>query len=446
MSETKLELSDLKRSLEELKIELPTDFSGSTESTVDEIYAMTKKIESGVADSLGWLASKEAYIASIEDHMKRRIAIGEWAKREDEVHGYLEACLTHDCPYFKVAAAMSYFKYWFSLPLNSQQDANKMLEDFLVRKLLVEDLKGHIELKFKRFRIGDFGFEKEDEEEIEKAVIAFKRNLQSFEDQRRKSEFRKEQEKADITLEELLVGKNGRCFMQVPPQPPKFEGGNWLAGGGLTVEADDRFITPISGVGKLEIQVKRMREIRVRIERHTLEWSAPPATGNKNFGRVFDWVMRNNDFTEEQAENYVNKMKALWHLIARAQKGQEAKEHLAEIKEEFRKKATISPYEIFGFTGENAKGIACLELDGPYVDGDGPAIYEFFFLLEKGEDDGENFISIKDMPSHVAELLGELSGKKFLGEENFMGVPPVLRRVLRYIKSQQELAYEISEA
>lgn len=446
MSETKLELSDLKKSLEELDLELPTDFSGLAKSAVEEIYAMTQKIESGVKDSLKWLANKEAYIDSIEDRMKRKITIDGWKKKEKEVQEYLNACLTHNCLYFKVAAAMSYFKYWFSLPPNWQEDANKMLADFLDRKLLIEDSDGPIELNFKHFRIGDFGFEKEDEEEIEKALIAFKRNLQAFENQKRKSKSREEQKKADVTLDDLLAGKNGRCFMQVPPQPPRFEGGKWLAGGGLTVEANNKFIIPILGVGGLEKHIERMKQLGVHLERHTLKYSCPPATGNERFEIIFDWVMKNNDLTEEEAEDYVNKMKVLWHLIARARKGQEAKERLAEIKEEFRKKATISPYEIFGLKGDAAKGIAYIELEGPCIDGDKPAIYEFFLLLERGEENGKNFISIKDMPPHVAVLLGEFSGKKFSEEKDFLETPGILRRVLRHIKNQQKLAYEISKA
>ena len=151
-------LEELRKSFNGLQFELPKDFSSAGQN-VDEIYAYAKDIGDRVAASLKLLAGKETYFAGIEDRLKRRIAVEEWAKKEDEINGFLEATLGHNVLYFRLAAATSYLKYCFSLTFKSHEEASKMLVDLKNRKLLVEEDGGPIPIGYKNYRLGDFGFE-----------------------------------------------------------------------------------------------------------------------------------------------------------------------------------------------------------------------------------------------------------------------------------------------
>ena len=379
--------------------------------------------------------------------MKRRIAIDEWGRKEDEIHGFLEATLGHNVLYFKLAAAMSYLKYCFSLTFKSHEEASKMLVDLESRGLLVKD--GPIPIGYKKYRLGDFGFEPEDAKELESLITSFTRKFMALEKQRRHNKSVAMEENSNITMDELWDGKIGKCFMQVPPECYENRDGEtkWRAGGAIVVQATPKEVFPISATGGLEASVRDMRDIKVRLPRYSLKWDGPPGDG-KNFGRVRDGVMRTHDVTEEEAQRYVNMMKVLWHLIHRAFKALDAKEKLGELNEEFRQRATISPETFFGLNGSDApkNGIVCLEYEGAFKDTDKLSIYNMFFLAERTEEDGRSVVSSVDMPPHTAEILGKLSGKRFSEGENFRELPAVLRRILHAIKGQMELALEIAKA
>jgi len=379
--------------------------------------------------------------------MKRRIAIDSWAKKEDEIQGFLEAALKHDVLYFKLAAAMSYLKYCFSLTFKSHEEASKMLVDLKNRGLLVEG--GPIPIGYKKYQLGDFGFEPEDTKELESLITSFARKFMALEKQRRHDKSRVMEEDSNITMDELLDGKIGKCFMQVPPEcyENRDGGTKWRAGGAIVVQATPKEVFPISATGGLETSVRDMRDIQVRLPRYSLKWDGPPGDG-KNFSRVRDGVMKTRDVDEEEAQRYVNMMKVLWHLIHRAFKALDAKEKLGELNEEFRQRATISPEAFFGLNGSDApeNGIVCLEYEGAFKDADKPSIYNLFFLAERTEEDSRSVVSIVDMPPHTAEILGQLASKRFSEGENFKELPAVLRRVLYAIKGRLELASEIAKA
>lgn len=453
MSETETLISgleDLRRSFEDLEFELPADsFGDATEQTVDEIYSLYQKVATRVAASLKWLRQKDAYLAGIEDRMKRRIANAEYAKKEDEVQGFLEAALAHEVLYFRLAAAMAYLKYCFSLTFKNHEEARAMLADLEERKLLVEAAGGPISIGYKKYKLGDFGFAQEDAEEIEGKITAFSRKFMALEKQRRHEESQSMQEDSNINMDGLWGDKHGRCFMQVPPECYEDRDGNtkWRSGGAMVVQATYKEVFPISATGGIEPIVNSMREAHIRLPRHCLQWKNPPGEG-KSFSRVRDEIMRRQDVTEDEAQKRVNLMKVFWYLIHRAFKALDAKEKLGELKEEFRNRQNIEPEQFLGLNGSDAPqfGTACVEYEGAFKDSGGPTVYDMFFLVERAEEDGRSVISIVDMPPHAAEILGKLSGKKFSEGENFRELPAVLRRVLQAIKGRMELASEIAKA
>ncbi len=440
-------MEDLRKSFDELKLKLPKDFAGPVEETVEKMFALTQEVESGVAAALEWLAKKNAFIAGIENRMKRRIAESEWAVKEDETRGYLEMCLSHENPFIRLAAAMSYLKYCLLGKFRDVEDASRSVSDLEERKLLVQAHDGFT-IGYKKYRLGEgFEFDPQDAEVIEEQAKKFTRQLMSLEKQRRGAVTDEMKQDANLNMEDVWDNeKTGRCFMEVPPEWDE-DNERWRRGGQMVVLLTQKDVIPVSGNGAMEPTIRRMKELDIHLQRHTLLWDAPPGSG-KAFHRVKESVMRTRDLTEEEASEYVNKLRLFWYLIDRAFKGEEAKEKLEQTRQEFLSRAGITPEQFFGLNGSDtpADGIACLEFEGAFHTKGKQPIYSLFFLIERSKVDGRSVLSLVDMPPHVAELLGNLQGKQLSEGEDFREVPNTLGKILRAIQGQKNMEVEINNA
>jgi len=439
--------TELEISFGNLKLKLP-DFtsSGATEQTYDE----TKRVGSAVVAALKWIADKDGYIAGIDDRMKRRIMTDEMNKKQAEIEENLKKCLNHEVLYFKLAAAMAYLRYYSSLVFKNSDDASKMLADTERRGLLIKDDHGPILINYQRYRVGEFGLEPEDNQEIETSFAKFSRGLMTLIDQNRQSKTAKMKEETNIDMDGLRGNKIGRCCLLIPPESYKDNGGKtqWRRGGSLLVEATDKEIIPISASGAIEQSVKSMREMDVRLQRYTLGWDCPPGAGQKAFSRIKDEISRRRDITDSDAEKHVNLIRKLWYLIDRAFKAIDANERLEEVREEFQKRTTITQNQFFGLE-EDARpknGIACVGFEGALHTDNKSSVYSPFFLVERSAEHGTNVIKIVDMPPPVYDLLGTCVNREYVEGSDFGGLPNVFRRTLCEIRRQLDMAAEIAKA
>ncbi|MCX6719756.1 MAG: hypothetical protein NTV36_01440, partial [Candidatus Staskawiczbacteria bacterium] len=88
----------------------------SAKTGIEEIYEIVQKVREGVPSVLKKLAHKDEDLASIEDRDLRRVAVQDWAKKQDELEGYLERVLTAEYPPIKATAAMAYLRHCLTTP------------------------------------------------------------------------------------------------------------------------------------------------------------------------------------------------------------------------------------------------------------------------------------------------------------------------------------------
>lgn len=458
-TEKKIEggFAGLSESFKHLKLEVPKlgDLSGNFGDMDAEIEARSvgvQEISDGMANALAWLADAQKWVEDHTQRVKRKMAADKVAKKKQMTEEYVEACFSHEDSYFRSAAAMAYLRHSFSQTFKTAEDASAMLAGLETRGVLVKTgNNGQIMIGYQHYNVGqDFGIDPEDLAEITEAIAKFSRQLMQLVRQQRQEKAKEMADEADIDLAMVLKGKNGKCLLEVPAESYRDREGHekWRGGGSLLAEFCEREVLPISGVGSIENAVKGMVEADVRLQRHTLVWDMPPASGKAAFERVLKGVMDTMGLSETEAERYINQMKAMWWLINRAVRAMEGKEAMQKLKEEFYSKADITATQLFGLNGSHKpqNGTACLEFHGTFHNkANQPALANLIFLATGGEDGGEATIEVTEVPEHLNEVLGGFVGKKFPVKDNFSNCPAQLGRILRGIRGQLDLAAEIAK-
>lgn len=459
-------LDRLKAEFQELNLDLLnaklSDNFDNTTKGVDEIFKATLKIQETVTSVLKWLDSKDVYLDNIQDPMKKRIAIGEMTRKQDVAQGQLELWLTHGVSYFRLAAALAYLKYAFSQTYKTTDEARKMLADLVKRRLIVKADKGPILIGYDRCALGEeFGFESEDAEEIVRWIGDYSRKLMALIKQERNVVIRKMQQEADITPEEVWDGHaTGMCLFSVPAESYIIwvngeQKERWRGGGPLQVQVTAKEIIPLSGKGgSLEEQVNLLRERDVRLPRHTIKWDCPPGGDGKSeaskkaFARTLEGVMRTRDLNEDEAVEYIGKMRMLWYIVIRAYRAADSAQEQAALKEELRELATIKPEDFFGLNGSNqlADGNALLEFEGCFQIEGKSSVFGPFALARRSNENNRNVVEILRIPPHVHNFLGGFVGKKFSEGEDFRELPGYMRRFFRAVRGRVEMAQAVDQA
>lgn len=422
-------------------------------SNTEEIFAAIDKIRQGIPAALKFLAEGGAQLEAISDRVKRRAAKIIWEKRADEASGYLEHALDKSLPdHLRAAAAMAYLNYRFSQEFKNPVEANDILSDLEARGLLIkQEGQGPILIGYQHYSLGQFGLEPEDQEEVQGKIAEFcRRQMQAVKEERRRQGLEMEA-KANIDIAGLLGKKVGRCFLEIPAESFEKRDGSqgWRGGGQILVEATEKDIIPISATGSIEKVVQGMVERRVVLQRHTLTWDTPPGCNQKTFDRMMEAVMNRSDLTAEEAEKWINSVKALWYLIHRGIDAISAKEKAKEEFKQFEKEADISACQFFGLNGSagnTQSGTALLSFDGNFKRDGKPSVASPFVLVRRS-DEGENtIVEVVKIPRHAYEFLKEHVGKKYAEGKDFNGCPANLGRLLRAIRGQEELAAVLNKS
>jgi len=450
-------LDKLKEAVKDLKLQVPRlrelPSLAQLGATVEGKIQAVSQIQEGVENALKFLAEVRAQVSKYNDNrLARKIVVEESSRDVAEMQEYLDSVLTLDDKIFRQAAGVAYLKTVLSAEFQDYDEAANALRDLETRGLLVKAAgkEGPILVGYQRYTVSEkFGLEKEDLAEINETVAKFSRTLMGLVSQRRQEQTKEVQQEVDISLQEALAGKNGKCLLEVPAESyvDRRDGKEkWRGGGSLLVDFRGKEVLPILGIGSIENAVVGMAKADIRLPRYTLEWETPPGSGDKAFKRVQAGVMETLGLNAADAEAYINKMKALWHLIRRAVRSLQDREAMAKLREEFQRKADLTPAEFFGFNGRTHHGIACLEFQGAFRQKAGQAsTYNLFFLATRCQKVNKEIVEVTEVPPHLQDVLGGFVGKSFPAEDNFTGCPGQLGRILRGIRGQIDLASETAK-
>lgn len=344
--------------------------------------------------------------------------------------------LAHPEKECRKTASLTYFLTAFSVELSNQTEIQDIIQDLYKKGLLKEVPE---EKKWARKQATFFLGEKKlivadscglTQEEKEQVICSFKEMLFRAKiriTNERKKKADEMKKKGEISLQEMLKGRNGLCFLEVPPEGE-------YKGGVLLVKAVDDKIYPIDASGGFEYAIQEAARLRIGkepifLKRLTLGIEKQPPQLNR------------------MGETIATKLFLLWNLIQRAIR-QEAKETLIRTeREEFRKKADIKSAEEFFF--KKAVGSYCVEFQGPWFKNGQEIITEnVFVLIDRSKTETGTVISILEIPTHLKKqrFFGDLETLEPYKEgKGFNDLPQPLKAVLQATYRQVKRSIEKKE-
>jgi len=442
------------------------DVSGKGQ-TVKEKIQTVKQIREDVGNAMAWLHSVAEEVASYDPETEdgrlgRRIAEEEYKGDVTETNTYLDDILASEDLLWKSAAAAAYIKSRLSGDFRTYQEAFDALRDLETRKLLAEAVNGAIRVGYKHYQVNpEFAIAPDDIAQFSGVIATFSKTLMGLVRQQRQEITKELQEQSEMSLEEAMAAanKDGKCLLAIPPESYIGQGGKemWGGGGNLLVHFSAQKVVPLRATGSIERSVDDMLKLRVFLPRYTVSWGTAPASGCDALAKAVSWAMANIEIYDkglkrkrtlnsDEAKEYVRLERLLWRWLNRTHKDLKAKKAMEAQRTEFSGKATIKPPEAFGLNGDagNPKyGIALLEFNGTFRQSDGKSIPSPFLLVSLSEEEGQTMIEIVGLPRHLQSFLGEFAGKKYPVRDSFNSCPPQLRRMLRAIRGQVEMAMEV---
>lgn len=419
-------------------------------SNMEEMVAQKREvchqIQEDVANGLKYLSDVQRLLESQTDRMGKRIVESETKEGVSEVEEYLDGVLLVEDPIYLQCAVLAYIKSALSQEFADCMQAHAALHGLEARGILVKEDNGPVKVGYQRFALSDkFGFDPEDIVEINKVAGKFSRRIMVLERQDRQEKRKKATEEADIELSEALEGGNGLCLIGIPPESYETNDGQeaWRGGGNMLVRFTDKAVIPVQGIGSIQRVVEMMVNLGTTISRDSLGQDTPP-----DFQSTRRRIMSTMDMKYDDAVAMTKKVQAFWHLIQRGVRACQSQEAMAKIREELQKKADISADDFFGLNGSEKPrhGVACLCFEGVFQQRvRQERLYNLFFLAERGTNGDKEVVVITEVPEHLRETLGEFIGKEFPTEGNFSHCPGQLRRMLRGIRSQLDMAHEVAK-
>ncbi len=415
---------------------------------VEAKLANALQVQKGITDALEWMAGVIIWLALCQDPMKKKIAKATIADEQANVRSYIDECLGSEEPIYRNVAAISYLNFVFGQEVADKDEAAELLADLEERKLLVKVTQGPIMIGYQRYQVSkEFGLDSDDIVQIQTAVGKFSRRFMEVVRQQRQEATKNLLEQADLSFQDFLDGKEGKFLLKVPAESYMHEGQEkWRGGGDLFLEVKNKEVIPLASSGSIEKMVQNMMNEDVRLQHHTLQWETPPGTA-KAFDKVCEGIMKSRHIGRDQAESCLRKMQSLWHLVTRGIDAELRKGELAELKKDYTAKATITPVQFYGLNGSviPQPGRATLELEGVFKERD-ESFYNVILLIERSKENDVSRLKIIEAPEHVKKLLGPTCVENTLEEgEDFLKLPPTMRRLLRSIRSKTDLNAEIAK-
>ena len=421
---------------------------GDLRAVIEEKLKNCEETRKTVKDCLEYLLQIRQFVDSQQDRTAKRMAEEDAVSEIQRIENYLLESLGHTYIHYRRAAAEAYLHKVFAQTPATLNDCRMTLQDLLDRKILVDDSNGPVIIGYKHYSISDkFGMVAEDVAEINNVVADFSRQHKALVGQQRIAQAEEAQKKVTVTFEKVWYDHvNGVCMIDIPPE--QMTNGRWRAGGQLLAQFTQNDVIPLKGIGGIESLIRDMVSLNVVLAAYTLDWNNPPGADDGHYRSMINNLMNVHRLLRPDAEEYVNKVTILWHLIQRGVKKLDSDLRLGNLRAEFNKRATIRPAQFFRLNGDGknpSSGMAYLEFRGAYQVNRDTSICNVFFLVEIVHKDLPNGqsdeIRIVEIPEHAANLLGPFVNKWYKGIEK---CPSGLSRILKAIHDQEESAAEIN--
>jgi len=442
-------LEELGGAVKDLKLNIPKlralpSLAGIGE-TIEQKLEAVAQVGEDVANAVRFLSEVNKNLAQYNGNRTAlKIVRSQSEKGVEDMNNYLNAVFSLDDVIYQQAAAIAYVKAILSQDFKTAKKAFEALRELEDRSILLpaKQGQGRVIIGYQYYEVSEkFSMEPDDLAELSATIANFSRLLKTLIFQQRQEDLEKARREAEITLEEAMDGKNGKCLLEVPAENFVDKSGveHWRGGGNLMVELVDKEVIPLYAIGSIEGLIRKVSGNGVWLPRFTLEQPVAPGTGN-SFKKVCDAIMRQHRLNREDAQDYLNQERTLWFLINRATRALRMKKAVETTREEFFNKATISPEEFFGLNGSTdhpQNGIACLEFKGTFKTKTNDIEGLFILASRAGYD-----ITLIEVPKHLEKTFGEFIGKKFPATDDFDKCPQDLRRVLRGIRGQVRMTVE----
>jgi hypothetical protein len=159
---------------------------------------------------------------------------------------------------------------------------------------------------------------------IRRLAASFTESMQNEWSRRSKSL----QEEATVTVNDLLNGSPGKCYLFAPKEEvPRREGESdgkihYRFGGQLLVESQEGKITLLQGAGGAAFAKWRdlVLEKKMYLTLDEVKAHYPPGHRHREYEEIVKRIMRDTGLSRDQSREYLGKMQTFWHLIHRAAK------------------------------------------------------------------------------------------------------------------------------
>jgi len=409
--------------------------------TADE--AVADRIREGALQVREWTAAVLPKIdaAKAGSREAREQAADAIAEAESTLQSYLE----HDTRAWRRASLMAVFSHHLAKELRSRPEAEALLQD-LVDQGYLEDItpekkeqeESPQELPAEALRAydkayivpADFAFGDPEIGELRQLLASFLRRVWAEERQIRTLAAKDLFSQSNLSPEEFRAGKPGKLTLGIPPEEVRKSDGTtafWRGGGTLQVESNGERVTPLAATGTIQGAIEEAVSLKVHLLLRSLEWDTTP-------------------YVQALPPEMNKKIQLLWHLLQRGLLAAEEKRQRQDLRDEFEKRATITPEQFFL---EGQPGICLVQLEEDWEDRDQDKrvinrVLDPFFLAERfNQGDEQGFIRILEVPPHFEEMLASCMGEHPEGEK-FLGLPYPLVLILQNAYGQTQKAAQIN--
>jgi hypothetical protein len=172
----------------------------------------------------------------------------------DKVEAFLKTCYGESDPVFRTAIVVVFVRFFLQKTCRSLEDYHRATRELRTRGLMDYAIEGEpnaILVGYESLKFVNCDLERSEDVEIRRLAASFTESMQNEWSRRSKSL----QEEATVTVNDLLNGSPGKCYLFAPKEEvPRREGESdgkihYRFGGQLLVESQEGKITLLQGAG-----------------------------------------------------------------------------------------------------------------------------------------------------------------------------------------------------
>jgi len=253
-------------------------------------------------------------------------------------------------------------------------------------------------------------------EEVSQAFSEFVGRAQRNQEKQKAKKLAKMDKQSNADWPAIRQGEEGICLVGVPPQKAERNGETfWRGGGALLVKSDGEKIYPIQATGSLASPIEEAREKNVFLLLDALNRESPP-------------------YIKGLPIEMGKKVRLLWYLLKRAEKEQERKEDLEEVRQQMEEESDTSTEDWFL---NRTPGTCLVYYEGVWKTPNHNTVEPLFFLASREEKEDTTYIRVVEVPDHLEGFLGDVAEGEYQETEKFENCPQPLRAILQACYGQE---------